>query len=301
MPKNILFERSKQAYLPEIKAYIDFIENHPAGWSCYDSVELSDYNVNDFDVVWRFMGLDRKGDGKYIVHDYNSLSTQPFAKMKNHMKRIVNIRPNARVFLNHRVRDEFGFSDGVESTIRNMGIDKQFFLQENANPEYDFVYAGSLDRGTVILSMLDQFLYNMTGASLLAIGHVPDKIHSKYGKASNITFTGRVDYTDMAKLMAKARYGLNPIPDVYPYNIQTSTKLIEYCALGLPVISTAYSWSKSFMRERSGNFFFVQHNFEDLTMNRIEDFSFKTPDVSDLEWSHLLNDCKITDLLPSAL
>ena len=297
--KTIVFARRSQVYLPEITAYIDFINNNLEGWRGYDSKDLSNFNSNDFDVIWRFMGFDKSVNGRIVIHEYNSLSTGSFPGAKNRIKKIINAKPSARIFLNDIVKSHFNFKDNIPNTIRDMGIHKSFYgMSSTANKEYDFVYSGSLtDRGSVIFKVLEHFRSRLKDVSLLVIGNVPDDIHERFGTFDNITFTGRLPYSDVPAVACKARYGLNLMPDIFPLNTQTATKVIEYCALGLPVVSSDYGWVRTFEKERQGRFFFLNDDFSNFTMQHIAPFNFNTPDVDDLEWNNLIRSSGVFDLL----
>lgn len=296
--KSIVFDRRPHVYLPEISAYIDYINKHLNGWRGYDSATIKDYNPLDYDVVWRFMGTDTKGVGRTIIHEYNSLSTGAFARIKNHVKKAINAKPAARVFLNDTVRSKFNFTDSVPYAMRDMGINSQFYQKATQKKTHDFVYAGSLnDRGGIVLKTLQHFKTHCAGATLLVIGGVPDHIHASFGNAPNITFTGRVPYEDVPALAKAARYGLNLMPDIYPLNIQTATKVIEYCALGLPVISTDYQWIRHFESTRKGRFLYLDKSLSNLNLNTIQRFDFHTPNVDDLEWNMLIKKSGLFEML----
>jgi hypothetical protein len=57
---------------------------------------------------------------------------------------------------------------------------------------------------------------------------------------------GPVSRDQLPEIYKNARFGLNYTPDIYPYNVQTSTKTLEYLASGLGVISNKYKWSEFF-------------------------------------------------------
>lgn len=295
---KIVFGRAPSVYLPEIRAYMDYINTHVPGYDAYDSFEIQDYDPMDFDVVWRFMGFDIKGRGRTIIHEYNSLSTGLFAHLRNDAKRFLNKKPDGRVFLNRAVRKGFPFQDDVPHRLRDMGVDQQFFLKPNKKTEYDFVYAGSLDRGDIIFQTLDHFKHTLKHASVLIVGEVPKSIHERYGRVSNIIFTGRVPYKQVPQLMHKARFGLNLMPNIYPFNAQTATKVLEYCALGLPVISTDYKWVRRFTNKHDAKFFLLEDDFSNFTMDMIENYTFITPKVEQLEWNNLIRNSGVFDLLP---
>ena len=299
--KRIVFGRRQKVYLPEIPAYIKYINNHVEGWQAFDSQEFEDYNPRDFDVVWRFMGFDLKGGENAVIHEYNSLSTGMMARPKNLVKKLFNAQPAARVFLNRAVRSQFHFEDDVPYAMRDMGIDQIFFdhaAVAQTDKEYDFVYAGSLtDRGAVVGQALEYFRSSFKDASLLVIGDVPGDVYEHFSDCSRMTFTGRIPYEHVAKMASKARYGLNLMPDIYPLNTQTATKVIEYCALGLPIVTSDYKWSRRFEKDRGGRFFFLKPDFSNLTMTEIEAFDFHTPSVQHLEWNRLIRNSGVFDLV----
>jgi hypothetical protein len=294
--KTILFEGPAHTYLPEIPAYIRFLQNNYPGVRAYNASEIKDYQPTEFDVVWRFMGMDILGQGRYVVHEYNSLSTGRTAHFKNLTKRLLNAVPRRRVFLNKLVKTGFPFSDKVPHDFRDMGIASRFF-EVRPKPEYDFVYAGSIHRGPEVLQMLDHFATRMKEATLLIIGAANPDVIQHYKSASNIVFAGRVHYTEVADLMAKGRYGLNLVPDVYPYNVQTATKVLEYCALGLPVVSQKYRWAEHFTQQKEASFFWLNKDFSNLTLENLRKFAFKTPDVENRRWRTVIRQSGVFDFL----
>ncbi len=294
---KILFVRQPHVYLPEIPAYKSYLAKHHPSAQTFQSTDLGDYNLMDFDVVWHFMGADLKGRGNYVVHEYNSLSTQPFATVKNHVKRVINAKPDRRVFLNKTVFDKFCFKDDIPYGLRDMGVDDAFFEAHPDNPEYDFIYAGGLNRGAVIEQFLEHFANGMQGASLLLVGDAPDALRSRFQSYDNIIFKGRVPYEQVPKLMAKARYGLNLMPDIYPFNIQTATKVLEYAAVGLPIITTDYQWINEFEAGYQGRCFKLSNDMGNLSLGALNGFDFLTPDIKDLSWENVIEKSGIFSFL----
>lgn len=90
---------------------------------------------------------------------------------------------------------------------------------------------------------------------------------------------------------------MNFIPDQYPFNIQTSTKTLEYCASGLGVISNRYYWIENFKFSRSANFFWLTNHF---SKNDVEDFNFQIPSVIDLAWNNVLTNSDFISFLNSS-
>jgi glycosyltransferase involved in cell wall biosynthesis len=294
--RTILFQRQTHTYLPEIPAYMRFLQKHYPHVRAYDSTEIGTYHPMEFDVIWRFMGMDIRGQGRFVVHEYNSLSTQPLGRAKNLVKTLGNARPQMRVFLNKMVRLGFGFADQVPYGFRDMGIATRFFEAQRA-PEYDFVYAGSLYRGPEVLNILEYFAQRLKNATLLIVGTAHPDLVEKYKNAPNITFAGRVHYNEVAQWMAKGRIGLNLMPDIYPYNLQTATKVLEYCAVGLPIVSSRYRWMEQFVGKKDSAVFWLKPDFSNLTLEAVQDFPFVVPDVSNRRWDTVIGNSRIFDFI----
>ncbi|MAF97999.1 MAG: hypothetical protein CMH26_05115 [Micavibrio sp.] len=296
--KTILFEGPSHTYLPEIPAYMRYLETAHPDFKAYNSLDLDDYHPKEFDVIWRFMGLDASGEGRYVVHEYNSLSAGRWPVVKNSVKMMLNKRPDQRVFLNKIVRKGFPFRDDVPYQYRDMGIAAQFF-EAPLKPEYDFVYAGSVHRGPEVIAILDYFAQSARDATVLIIGDASEEARERFKDAKNITFTGRIPYEKVASYVARGRYGLNLVPDQYPYNVQTATKVLEYCALGMPIVSMKYRWIEGFANRRNGKFFWLEPDFSNLTLNALENYEFSTPNVEDRRWRELIDKSGVFECLTS--
>jgi len=296
--KTILFEGPAHTYLPEIPAYMRFLAQNFPDVKAYNASEIRDYTPMDFDVMWRFMGLDVLARGRYVVHEYNSLSAGTLPHAKNFLKYMLNGYPRRRVFLNKMVRTGFPFRDQakIPYAFRDMGIASKFF-EISPKPEYDFVYAGSIHRGPEVLKMLEHFATTLKDASILIVGSVNPDVLAHYTNVPNITFAGRVHYTEVAEWIAKGRYGLNLVPDQYPYNRQTATKVLEYCALKLPIVSMKYRWMEHFVTQKDAQVFWLSPDFKNLTRENVESFAFKIPDVRGRRWRDVIAESGIFDFL----
>lgn len=296
---KILFLRSEKAYLPEIDAYIDYF-NSSSTFSAFDSSQIgSDYTLSDFEVIWEFKGLGGvKVNNQFLIHEYASLSTGIFSKQKDIVKSIFNPKPNLRVFLNERVKKRFEFNDNIEFSYRDMGIDKRFLTRSNQK-EYDFVYIGSMDKGRGIEKLLHSFTQKKNGKMCL-IGTPQDDIYDIYKNNKDIIFTGRLPYKEVPKIASKAIFGVNYIPDKYPYNIQTSTKALEYLALGLKVVTTNYQWIRDFEKNHNCSFYKLDsNNFDIDAINRFEFQSHFNPES--YLWDAVIEKSKINEKILTGL
>lgn len=271
---KILIMRSKNAFLPEVDAYINYF-NKTKEFKAYDSSELKAIKLEDYDVIWEFKGFGgiKKNNNQILIHEYASLSTGKFPKLKNFLKSNFNPKPDLRIFLNENVKQGFNFNDSVDFCFRDMGIDEQFISQVDVKKEFDFVYVGSIgkERG------LDKFLKVFTekdNGKLCLIGNVEDEIYNKYKNHEDIIFKGRVPYYEVPMIAAKAIYGINFIPDKYPFNIQTSTKLLEYLALGIKVVTTDYKWIRQFEEKNNCSFYKLDYNNLCFDKENIERYKF---------------------------
>jgi len=294
---KLLFVRQPQVYLPEVQAYKAYLAKHFPDVNVLEYTDLEIFNAGDYDVVWHFMGLDFKGGGNYLVHEYNSLSTPPLARLKNKVKKLVNAKPDRRVFLNQTVSEAFGFKDEVPVFYRDMGVDEAFYNVEKSEQDYDFICVGGLNRGPIIRQMIAHIVDQVDGATILLVGDAPDGLQERFIGNVGVSFCGRVDYADVPALMARAKYGLNIMPDVKPFNVQTSTKAMEYAAVGMPIVSTDYQWIRSFEEQYGAKCFRISPDFSNLTRENLESFEFVTPEMQGVSWDNVIEDSKIFDFL----
>lgn len=280
---------SGKAILPEINAYKKYITDY----QIVDSRELDIIDFTEFDLIWKFMGTDifRKLDIP-VIHEYASLSTGKFPKLKNEIKRVFNIKPKIRIFLNKNVKNEFGFNDKIPYIYRDMGIDECFFIKTEKK-NYDFVYVGSMSNDRGIVNILEKFAQDLKNSSLLMIGEPDKSLYESYKKFSNIVFIGKLKYQDVPKIASQAEYAINYIPDRYPYNLQTSTKLLEYVAMDLKIITTDYFWVNEFEKEREMKFYRISNDIRELDEKNLRNFNFKNTNIKDRLWKNIIDESKV--------
>jgi glycosyltransferase involved in cell wall biosynthesis len=185
--------------------------------------------------------------GAVQVHEYASASVAPLAWLKDRIKQWQHPVPDFRVFQSDWVRQRMGFGDkapgAVPYALRDMGLPDSFLMaQAQQAPEFDLVYLGEMRRLQHFVPLLNTL--GQAGLSLLLVGHVPAALQERLAALGHIQSTGRVPQDQVPAQLLRARAGLNLMPDVLPLSEQTSTKMLEYLALGLPVISNPYAWAK---------------------------------------------------------
>ena len=300
--KRLLFIRKNKANLPEIDAYIKYF-NNKKGYCAVDSSTLNgEFQLNDFDVIWEFKGFGGvKVKDQLLIHEYASLSTGKFLLLKNVMKTKFNYKPDLRIFLNEDVRRGFPFNDNIDFCYRDMGIDPGFLNVQNNKKEYEFVYVGSISKDRHMDRLLKIMNEKKLGKICL-IGDVDPEIYSRFKKNKDFIFTGKVPYTQVPEIASKAIYGINYIPNKYPYNIQTSTKLLEYLALGLKVITTDYKWVRKFEQIHECSFYILNNIELDLNMRLISDFQYVNKiNVENFLWDSIIKNSKIEHKIESLL
>lgn len=269
---RIAIVTSGKAYLPEATAYHQHFSSH--GF-CSSVIPAGEYNPDCFDVVVLFNGFNPfwKKYSPIVVEEYHSLSTGQLRVAKDLLKRVLNKQGNLRIFLNEEVRARMFFRKNPEYLYRPMGV----FPTPSIKPlkKFDIVYLGSRRRG---LEPAIKKLASM-GFSILLVGDLFDLTDE------TIHCSGMVRPEEVGEALLQARFGLNFQPTVLPFSIQDSTKLLEYCSAGLDILSSRGQWTESFERSRNAKFQFL-----DQVKRRqdILDFQYSTPDVSDLEWSRVL-------------
>ena len=286
---------SKNAYTPESYAYKEYFESLG-----YD-IEL-DYKLdpnNDINLI--FMGVKpfwkkTKGRAKEI-HEYQSLSTYPFPKFKNLTKRFINEKPEGRIFLNSVVKEEFNFRDSRPYIFRDMGVDKSLFQKPDENPCYDIIYCGSISSRNGLIEVL----LNLAKCYKIVVIGKTSELEKKKLNVKNITLLGTLLRADLPDIYRNARYGLNYTPNIYPYNIQTSTKTLEYLASGLHVISNRYPWAEKFFNRIDYQPVWLDDNAKNQNII-LNDISVPNiPLIENYSWDKILINSKVDRFLRELL
>lgn len=289
--KRIGITINENSYTPEAYAYKKYLMDN--GYN----VDLAPADMLDssLDLHIYFMGSrpfwKKKGNWKEI-HEYQSLSTPPYALAKNILKKNINRKPDARIFLNNIVDSNLGFSDNVPFIYRDMGIDLELYQSPSLNPSFDIVYCGSTTRPGLIEKFHE---LSRLGFSILVVGSIDEKSRKNLEKNNNIKCLGKVSRHELPEIYRDCSIGLNYTPDQYPYNIQTSTKTLEYLASGLHVFSNRYQWAEEFflLYPKRVTWLDVDSNLKRDRIN-IENDSYCFKKFS---WENVLNNSGIINLI----
>ena len=293
----IAFVHNEKAFLPEIEAYEKFFATIRVACERVSQKKLDNFN---HDVEWHFMGYDRtqKRIGKTKVHEYASASVPPYRKEKDILKKFFNAKPDYRLFLNEYVRQQFSFKDAIPFGFRDMGV---YPVSKEINPvkkEYDFVYAGDISFKRGFDNLIKAFTKgDLINKSLLVVSKGYEQIAEELKEYSNIRFIGPVPNRQVASNILKAKFAINYVPNTEPYNEQTSTKFLEYCAAQVPVISTDYKWVRYFQNKNGGNFYYLSPDLSNFTWDSITNFDYQFPDLKDFSWEKQIKNSGILEFL----
>jgi len=244
-PRTVHFVHTGPAYMPELVAY----EAHLAQQGHHSLRHNGPATVPlDADIVWWICGRVSAQHSQRLrqslqVHEYASASVGRWPALKDRIKRWQHPRPDHRIFLNEWVRERMGFDDGVPHTLRDMGVPASFLLaQATQAVDHDLVYLGEMSRLGECLPALQAL--GQAGLRLLLVGSVPPALRQRLDALPGITLAGRVPQAEVPDWLLRARAGLNLMPERTPLVQQTSTKVLEYLAVGLPVLSNDYLWAR---------------------------------------------------------
>jgi len=287
MPSRLALIHKGNAFKPEISGYRAYFEQRGVSVQVLKRPSLD--QLDSFDLEWHFMGTDRlpRRAGRIKVHEYTSSSIPPYARWKNRLKRQYNLRPDLRVFSSGFIQDALGFRDDVPFLFRSApAVASGFFdCTPSLKPEFDLVYLGTLHRSRRAVPMLRRVMDRLPKARLLIINALDPFLPP----ADHIHYTGHLRYEEVPQALRRARYGLNLVPNRFPFHRQASLKLAEYAAVGLPILSTDYYWARQFEAERGGRFFYLSPQMRNLSWEALGQFPFQSPQLHGLRWEEVLD------------
>lgn len=236
MNRKLILIRSNKAILPELEAYRDVLSD-------MFTVEYADSLQGDFGdgIVWSFMGcypIRPKCD--CWIHDYRSLSTGRGSRFKDGLKHWINARPDVRIFLNRDVEQVMGFRDALPKFYLDMGIPSSVLRvrDESIPVEYDWVYVGAMSFERRTHDMLDAFIASRKSNERFAlVGMAEKELRERYQGHPQLEFFGKVPQIDAFRFVRKSRVAVCYFPDHRPHCFQTPTKMLEYAALGIPIVA----------------------------------------------------------------
>ncbi len=295
MNKLFILHPGKANY-PEISAYMNYFsdrfEVHEGGIEEYKKIEGKDRCI-----LWCIMGFyPNLPSAGFVIHDYRSLSVGKAAKIKDKLKKYLLKKPNLRIFQNVEIENEMGFKDRVKKILLPMGVPSFVYDIEagKSNVSGRFCYIGEMSYERNFDKMLDAYIEFYDGeGELLLIGSPEESLYEKYSDTKGIVFLGRKPQKDTLEIVKNCDYAISFVPYHFPYYLQAPTKLLEYMALGVPVLCND---SMSNTRELNrfnypanvvGKYIFDSGNIEDKN----------TQPVLGNDWDNVIEKSGIDDIL----
>lgn len=237
-----------KANYPEIAAYGRRLRMH--GFEVFDG-DLDAYARfpdRDMCILWCIMGFYRAlPPARFVIHDYRSLSVGRLAAVKDRVKRVLNVRPDLRIFQNERMCDAMAFRDGVRSLLLPMGVPDWIFEPADAGAAVDavdqtasgrFCYIGEMSRERGFHKVLAAYrdARRDEADTLVLVGNPEPEIHAMFADTPGIRFVGRVPQPRALRIVRDSEYAVCFFPYHRPHCFQTPTKLLEYASLGKKIV-----------------------------------------------------------------
>ena len=297
----IAFVHDNKAFLPGLKAYSQFFSALGVECKIVDEDELK---ATHRDVEWHFLGKDvvPPKEGVLKIHEYASASVPPFKKWKDFVKSFINAQPDFRIFQNPYVEKCLNFKDEIPRGYRDVGIPSNWLLPTLPfQKEYDFIYTGSVEKNRSIEKLLNVFKERLTNKTLLVVSKAYENLAADYSGCKNILFKGPAEKEQVRLLILKSRFAINYMPDLEPFNQQTSTKFLEYITCKTPVITTRYPWIEAFVKKEGGNYFMLNESWDNLDWERIQSFDYSFPDLKNWTWEKQIRNSGVLEFLESRI
>ena len=243
MPYIINFIHDDKALYPTIRGYRDFFSG---------SYEVRETSLRQYlkqgdperSVLWFMMGFYPLPAPPALatIHDYRSLSVGLLAPLKDRLKALCNFKPDLRILQNEVMSEMIGFADGVPQLFLGMGVPSSLPAKARkpapGPPDFDFVYIGTVSKERRSGALIDSFLRRYpSGRRLLLIGPADPGIVKAYRGCRSIVFAGQLTQAETFDLVMRSKVAVSHFPSHRPHSYQTPTKLIEYAALGRPILA----------------------------------------------------------------
>jgi glycosyltransferase involved in cell wall biosynthesis len=238
--KNVIYIlHPGTANYPEIKAYREYFGNR---YTVLDGTK-QDYEksgINGDCILWCIMGFyPKQYKAKFVIHDYRSLSIGKFCAAKDLVKKLLNSKPDLRIFQNSEMQRIMSFSDNIESLLLPMGIpDFIRHVEAHTNPSFHqrFCYIGEMSKERKFDLVLKSFIESGLDGKLLLVGTPDSEIFEEFKHSDKFMFTGKLPQHEALSAVKACRFSICYFPYHRPHRFQTPTKLLEYMALGMDII-----------------------------------------------------------------
>lgn len=278
---KIFFFHEGKANYPELRAYSSYFSNLGIETRAGTPSEYAEVLDKENWIVWQIMGLYHKRPFcKRLVHDYRSLSVGRFCVLKDKIKYLVNAKPDLRIFQNQYIKDVMGFGENVKTIMIPMGVPSEFFdIKKSKDSEnYKFVYIGEMSSERKFERVLQAFLRRQSEietavgkpVEFVLVGKPEKLIYDEFSSFKSLNFVGKVSQREALQFVADSDVAISYFPYHRPHKYQTPTKLLEYAALGVPIICNDAPMNIKTAKELRLNCLFTKSDvFEDLDLSML--------------------------------
>jgi hypothetical protein len=212
----------------------------------------------------------------------------------------LNTEPDYRLFPNSFVHKSLPFKDNIPFGFRDVGVDVPYRpAPEDSNKKFDFIYVGEM-RSRRLHGLIKCFTVGaFSTKTILFLSKDYDRLSESLKQYTNIQFKGPVNRDEVGKYIRMSRFGINHIPDIEPFNQQTSTKFLEYAANKIPVVTTKYKWIENFQTKYGGNYFYLNDDLSNFTWEAVNQHQYAFPDLSEWTWDYQIRKSGVLELITS--
>lgn len=161
------------------------------------------------------------------------------------------------IFADEQIADHFSTVQIPKATLlnypRKLFVDRAVEATKNIKTKQpNILYLGGIKQERNIILMIDAFqnvLHEYPNAHLLLVGpffpptleHEIQKVLSNRGMVNAVITTGAIPFENIGEYLLEAAIGWIPFPPVAKYQKNIPTKLFEYMAYSLPIVSSDLS------------------------------------------------------------
>lgn len=132
------------------------------------------------------------------------------------MKRVLNVRPDLRIFQNAQMREAMAFRDDVRTLLLPMGVPDWIFdpagvdAEAAPTPSGRFCYIGEMSRERGFHKVLAAYRDARRDETdtLVLVGQPEPAIHAAFGDTPGIRFVGRVPQPDALRIVRERLRGV---------------------------------------------------------------------------------------------
>jgi len=269
-----------------LKRFLSTFGLFPMLWNKYDVIDLVDPELLPLGLIIKLISKLGLGNVKVIFdahedyqefmqhkHYLNAFFCKAFALSIKFVLNLSSVILDGFVFADEGTAREFSnLPERRKSIFHNFPMLSLFPKRQNAwsARKYDVAYLGTMSRtsGTFIMLEAITILKNKKpNLKCLFIGEPQSYIQAeidgfidKHGLANCVEFTGRLKHADVPQVLQQCKVGLIGLMNLPKFQKNIATKMFEYMASAIPVVSSDLLPERNFMSHGKHGFFVEPEN-----------------------------------------